>query len=158
MPSIGITHKSANHYKSLISQRFLAILACLMLFPSCEIDHYDIPEVYVNFYIDLNDPHFFDLRSIGGAVQITGGVNGIIVYRRGIDEFYAFERTSPKRCNDELTVVHLVDNTVYAIDSCSNIKYALIDGGFPMENAASLPLKQYNARYNADSNILYISN
>ncbi|MCD4768869.1 MAG: hypothetical protein K8R35_01715, partial [Bacteroidales bacterium] len=51
---------------------FLIISLLLAGNVSCNKDEYDvIPNVMVDFYIDLNDPLFFDLNAIGNHVLVN---------------------------------------------------------------------------------------
>ena len=72
------------------------ILILAFLYPTCKSDVEQIPEVNVNIALDLNDPSFFDLNSSGNGLEITGGVSGIIIFRKSIDEFRAYDRAMPQ--------------------------------------------------------------
>jgi len=89
---------------------FLLIALLLMAAVSCERDKNDvIPDVYVDFYVDLrSDVYFFDFVStITSSVYISASTNnwgpraagydgnGIILYHADWDMFYAYDRTCP---------------------------------------------------------------
>jgi hypothetical protein len=56
-----------------------------------------VPYVPFNQSIDLNLPSYYSLAGVGGYAYVVGGSRGIIVYRRSLDEFIAFDRHSPSR-------------------------------------------------------------
>src|SRR5664279_4087593 len=92
-------------YNSKIVFFFIAAALTLSL-DSCNKKNDVIPNTYVNFTLDLNDPEFVNLSAFGGSVTVnsrtnnwgTGAAgfdgNGIIVCY-GVDEFYAYDRTCP---------------------------------------------------------------
>ncbi|NBW83641.1 hypothetical protein EBR21_18000, partial [bacterium] len=58
-----------------------------------------VPFVPVDITIDIQLPSYSDLQGVGGWTYLNGGSKGIIVYRKGIDEFVAFDRHSPADVN-----------------------------------------------------------
>ena len=63
---------------------------------SCDPEVYDgIPYVFVEIDINLNLTDYLDLQRDGGFVYIMGGVKGIIIYRKNVTTYYAFEQNSP---------------------------------------------------------------
>ena len=87
---------------------FLILLVSVVILISCKKSKYDvIPDVYVDFTIDLNDPEFFVLNAATNSKIVTSLTNnwglrsagydgnGIIVYRSAMDEFHAYDRTCP---------------------------------------------------------------
>ena len=139
---------------------FLILLASTALLISCKKSKYDvIPDVYVDFTMDLNDPEFFVLNAIGNSVVITSSTNnwgiraagydnnGIIVYKSFEDEFNAYDRTCPydyvvngisKKVN--------VDFTVALCPRCSTT-YALSAFGTPISGPGKYPLKNYKTSF-----------
>ena len=59
---------------------------------SCKKDNDgNVPITGVDILIYVNNPSYINLNAVGGWVYITGGVRGIIVYRKSksfIDELY----------------------------------------------------------------------
>jgi hypothetical protein len=107
--------------------------------------------------IDINLPSYSALIGVGGWTYVAGGSKGIIVYRRAIDEFVAFDRHSPADpegiCSKALTPD--TSNFLQLNDSCSGAKFSLYDGS-PM-SGSDYGLRQYQTVYNG-SNLLRIYN
>jgi len=102
-----------------------------------------IPDVCVNFYVDLvYDPLFYDLTAAGNSVIITSTTNnwgacaagyddnGIIVYNAGYD-YYAFDCTCPNCYKiSNLSIAVKIDG-VYAVCPECGTNYALPSSGTP---------------------------
>ncbi|MEO6520382.1 MAG: hypothetical protein ABIN91_01785 [Mucilaginibacter sp.] len=135
-------------------KRFGAIILTLMCLSCGKTDSSYIPNVSVNFNAPLTDPRLSKLTAFGGAVVISGGVLGIIIYRSPTGGYLAYDRCSAyepeKRC-----AVTLDDPTLTVTDPCSGSKFSLADGS-PVKAPATRSLKQYSA--SVQFNQLYISN
>ena len=140
--------------KTLIS---FILVSTILFFYSCDENNNPIPNVYVDIYIDLTDPLYYDLQSVGGFVYITGGVNGILIYRTSADEFRAYDRTCPYDPDIGRIVVN--DASLNAIDSvgCKSEFSLLLDGAVS-QGPAQFPLKQYQCIYDRNNQILHIKN
>ena len=115
-----------------------------------------IPDVYVDFTINLNDPQFVNLNALGGSYIInaytnnwpySGGYddNGIIIYA-GVDEFYAYDRTCPHDyvVNGLSIKVNIdISSSLYAICPRCSTSYSLPAGGTPASGIGRYPLKNY---------------
>jgi nitrite reductase/ring-hydroxylating ferredoxin subunit len=115
----------------------------------------EIPVVAVNFVIDPGSTEYLELNGVGGWVYLTGGYRGIIIYRKSISEFMAYERACPY--DWELTDARVdveASGMTTACPSC-NSKFILIDGT-PFEGPTHYPLKQYQTQF--DGNLLYVTN
>ncbi len=139
-------------------KRYISGISIFFLFfiVSCRKDIQQIPEVSVNIVLDLNDPDFFSLNSSGNAVEITGGVAGIIVFRKSIDEFRAYDRACPNDPHNEK--VHISDRATTAVDTVCGSEFSLLFDGEVMNGPAPYALKQYTVSYNSGSGMLYINN
>ena len=85
---------------------FLITEALIVILSSCNKKNDVIPDTYVNFTLNLNDPEFVSLSGFGGSVTVNSQTNnygagaagyngnGIIVCF-GVEEFYAYDRTCP---------------------------------------------------------------
>ena len=133
------------------------LLLNLFLFSSCDENKNPIPTVYVDIYIDLNDPLYYDLQSVGGYVYITGGVNGILIYRSSADDFNAYDRTCPY--DPDIGRVVVDDASLNAVDSvgCKSEFSLLLDGAVS-QGPAQFPLKAYTCNYDMNAQILHIKN
>jgi hypothetical protein len=140
----------------------LLVLIVICVFVSCKKKTptqsvNDNPVPYVPFSITLypNDPLHFNVQSIGGWEYISGGINGILLYRKSEQEFIALERTSsflPSRADAKVFVMK--DNFVLR-DSISDSRWRIIDGGVA-KGPATWPLRLYGTSY--DGNLLRIQN
>jgi hypothetical protein len=137
---------------------FLITLLIAFSFITCKKSKYDvIPDVYVDFYLDLNDIVFKDLYSVSNFVIITSKTpsteffgrlvgynnNGIIVLHATEEEFYAFDRTCPYDfAVNGLSIAINVDGFDAVCPQCST-KYSLYGGGAPLSGIGNYPLKAY---------------
>ena len=75
---------------------FFLVLTFILLSSKCSKGKQNpVPYVPFDITIDIQLPSYNQLQGVGGWTYVTGGSRGIIVYRRGIDEFVAFDRHSP---------------------------------------------------------------
>lgn len=141
--------------KSLMLRAILMVA----LVTSCENEKNDvIPDVYVNFTIDLNDPLFLDLHGIGGAVYINAstnnlgasaagyGGNGIIIFS-GPDNYYAYDRTCPHDFVESGKSVRVNVDFMQAVCPSCSTKYELAAGGTPSGGPGRYPLKNYRTAF-----------
>jgi nitrite reductase/ring-hydroxylating ferredoxin subunit len=113
-----------------------------------------IPDVYVNFTLDIFDPEFVNLTSIGsdtvdartnnwgsGAAGFDG--NGIIIYNGG-EAFYAYDRTCPHDYEvNGLSVKVNIDFITIAVCPKCGTTYSLSASGTPASGVGRYPLKNY---------------
>jgi nitrite reductase/ring-hydroxylating ferredoxin subunit len=140
----------------------ILILLILFLFPviinnSCKKDKKEdlIPVVSVDFYINTTSTQYLELHSVGGWVCVTGGVRGIIIYRKSIDEYMAYERNCTYQPSNNCATVTVDNTNLMAIDSCCGSKFLLTDGSV-IKSPATYPLKQY--RTTLEGGILHVYN
>lgn len=128
-------------------------------FTSCIKNKNDVvPDVYVDFTLDLADPEFINLVSIGsdtvnaltnnwgtGAAGFDG--NGIIVYNGGDDYFYAYDRTCPHCWEvNGLSIRVKIDFTIATCPKCGTT-YSLAASGTPVSGVGQYPLKNYKTSF-----------
>ena len=53
--------------------------------------NHPVPYIPFDFTIDLTLPSYSPLTGVGNWAYVVGGSRGIIIYRRSIDEFIAFD-------------------------------------------------------------------
>ncbi len=97
---------------------------------------------------------YFKLNVVGGWEYITGGYNGIVVYRLNQDEFKAFDRACPYDFKNGCRII-VESSFTTAVDSCCGSKFILTDGS-PFNGPANVSLKEYRTYY--DGTNLHISN
>jgi len=136
---------------------FLIAGALAIIFSSCNKKNDVVPNTYVNFTLDLNDPLFTNLSVFGGSVTVDSrtnnwgvgaagyGGNGIIVCF-GVDDFYAYDRTCPHDyVVNSLSIKVNIDpgNSTIAVCPKCGTKYGLTVGGTPASGVGRYPLKNY---------------
>jgi nitrite reductase/ring-hydroxylating ferredoxin subunit len=136
---------------------FFIVAALTLSLGSCNKKNDVIPNTYVNFTLDLNDPEFVNLSAFGGSVTVNSSTNnwgagaagfdgnGIIICY-GVDEFYAYDRTCPHDyVNNSLSIKVNIDpgNSTIAICPKCGTKYGLTVGGTPVSGVGRYPLKNY---------------
>jgi nitrite reductase/ring-hydroxylating ferredoxin subunit len=139
---------------------FLITMAIAITLGSCNKKNDVIPNTYVNFTLDLNDPEFVSLIGFGGSVVVGSSTNnwglgaagydgnGIIICS-GDEEFYAYDRTCPHDyVVNSLSIKVNIDPTNSTIAICPKCgtKYGLTVGGTPASGVGRYPLKNYKTR------------
>lgn len=114
-----------------------------------------IPITPVDIYLYTNNPSFVNLHGVGGWVYITGGVRGILLYRKSSSEFMAYDRNCTYQPSDACATVIVDASNILAVDTCCNSKFSLYDGSV-IQAPAGLSLKIYNTTF--DGNVLHIYN
>jgi nitrite reductase/ring-hydroxylating ferredoxin subunit len=145
--------------------RYFFILAAISIMTvSCNRNKNDvIPDVPVDFTINLNDPEFVNLTTLFGSVYINSSTNnwginsagyngnGIIVFA-GPDEFYAYDRTCPHDyAVNNINARVYIDDQIYAECPSCKTKYALTNFGTPISDTIGrYPLKNYRTSLNGN--------
>ncbi len=137
---------------NFFSKIILFFVICLIV--NCKNPENKIPYVYVDITLNLDNPEFFELNSIGNYVYITGGVSGIVVYRDSRYEFFAYDRACPY--DPECGRVEVEDNGYRLVDTCCGSKFSLTLDGAVIQGPAELPLRKYTTYYYENSNQLRI--
>jgi nitrite reductase/ring-hydroxylating ferredoxin subunit len=137
-------------------------MAFAIILSSCNKKNDVIPDVYVDFTLDLYD--FVNLSAMGGSDTVdaydarvnngrdyAGGFNGNgIIIHAGVEEFYAYDRTCPHdyAVNDLTIKVKIsTESSLYAICPRCSTKYALSAGGTPAGGIGRYPLKNYKTSF-----------
>ncbi len=133
---------------------FFIINALLIL--SCKDIHQVIPNIPVNIILDTTT----DLAQLGiGSTMIcpkSGGNMGIIIFRNGIDEYYAFDRLCTYYPNDTSAIVAKDGGVIATCLHCGSTFIFTADGTLVNKGPAKLPLKQYQTTLQGTR--LFISN
>ena len=162
--SQGIINLHRNTIQMVIRSKiviFLFMVTSVVLMISCKKSKYDvIPDVYVDFTIDLNDPEFFVLNAGTNSKIVTSATNnwgtrsagydgnGIIVYRSTMDEFYAYDRTCPYDYAVNSLSIKVNTDFLNAICPKCSTNYSLEMGGTPISGIGKYPLKNYKTSFN----------
>ena len=119
------------------------LLITLAGLTSCGDENERVPFVPVDIELNLTLPAYSPLQTVGNWIYITGGSQGIIIYRFSVDEFRAWDRhctfVVPDNCRID------VDNSnIQAEDTeCCQSVFSLIDGSV-QSGDAFIPLQGYN--------------
>jgi len=151
--------------KIIIFVLFLISFAGLL---SCKTeDNQRVPDVYVDFAINLSDPMFNDLSVAGNSVVVDASYagsasagyddHGIIVYRYSETEFFAFDRTCPfEEALDQAVILQNTGDITPACPKCHS-KYILPSYGYPTDDSPSrYPLRRYRTAF--DGQIVHVYN
>lgn len=125
------------------------VIATILISSSCNKNGTNpVPNIPFDITIDITLPSYSNLTGVGGWTYVNGGSRGIIVYRRAIDEFVAFDRHSPADPEGTcfLPLYPDSDNFLQLIDTCNNAKFSLYDGS-PVSNS-QFGLRQYRTVFN----------
>ena len=124
---------------------FLIVTVLAISLQSCNKKNDVIPDTYVNFSLDLNDPEFVNLAAFGGSVTVNSRTNnwGVgatdskvfeLLYVMESRNFKGRDRTCPHDyVNNSLSIKVNIDpsNSTIAICPKCGTKYGLTVGGTP---------------------------
>lgn len=134
---------------------FLGIAAAGILLPGCRKENTSgVPPVNLDISINVNNPAYVDLAVPGGWLYLTGGSQGLIVYRASPTEFVALDRHCTYQTTD-LCRVYVDSSEVIARDSLCCHSAFLINNGSVVEGPASIDLRQYNTTFNGTTLRIY---
>ena len=141
-----------------ISRAFgLGVLSVLLFFSCVKNSNHPVPSIPFDMTIDINLPSYNALIGVGSYAYVNGGSKGIILYRRSIDEFVAFDRHSPMDPQGTCAwpLYPSIDNFLLLKDTCSGATFSLYDGS-PV-SGSEFGLRQYQTLFNG-SNLVRIYN
>ena len=112
-----------------------------------------IPSIPFDITINIEFPSYSSLIGVGGWTYVVGGSKGIIVYRKSVDQFVAFDRQSPKDINNTCSSALTPDSTNFLqlIDICSGAKFSLYDGS--AISGSEFGLRQYQTVWNGTNSL-----
>ncbi len=133
---------------------FFAIGLIFLLFSNCNVNKvHPVPSVPFDVIVDINLPLYNNLLGVGGyAIVNNAGYNGVVVYRRNLNEFVAFDLQSPAEdgtCTTPLAINE--DNFLQLDDLCSGATFSLYDGS-PM-SGSKFGLRMYICYYDGIRNL-----
>lgn len=139
---------------------FLLPLFLIVMITGCKKDSpantAGVPNVGVNFTVDVNNPLYTPLQHVGGWVYVTGGYDGIILFCNGQGTYLAFDRGCPYDCetNPKAIIVVQTNNITAKCPVCGT-SYSLYSGTVTT-GPGSVALKQYQTSF--DGTNLTVSN
>ncbi len=130
----------------------LCCLALILFTSGCSKDEADnFPNVSVNLTIYPGTGSYHSLGAIGGSMNLTGGVNGLIIYRRSQNEFMVFDRACTYDPTNPCEKIELQDEGGFtAKDACCGSIF-LLTTGEAWDGPAPYGLKRYNSYFDGVS-------
>lgn len=135
-----------NSIENCMKNCFVLLITAVFSLHSCRKDDNSIPFVRVDLTININEPQFSSLNTVGNWVYITGGSRGIILYRRTNDQFTALERHCPYDPSVSSAYVQVDSTNITATDHTCNSSFQLYDGAVT-SGPSNKTLKQYNTNF-----------
>lgn len=139
----------------LFTRSLLVAAIALTASASCKKEERSgVPYTTVDITINVNNPAYADIQVPGGWVYLSGGSLGILVYRKTIDQFMAYDRHCPYQ-PENLCHVIVDDSQVMVRDTlCCGSAFVIVDGSVAA-GPASTNLRQYNTMFNGTSLRIY---
>lgn len=134
--------------------RLVFLCSIILLLNSCNKNKTNpVPNIPFDISLNINLPSYNALNGVGGWCYVNGGSRGIVVYRKSIDEFVAFDRHSPADPEGScfLPLFTDIDNFLQLNDTCNNAKFSLYDGS-PITNS-SFGLRQYATTFDGNTEL-----
>ncbi len=127
----------------------ITLLILFVSFLSCTPDLYDDPippVIFEDIVLPLTLPENIGLATDGGFRDLSlaypsGGVRGIIVYRKNSTTYLAFEKNCSYQPNSACATVNVHVSTFFLEDPCCASTFSW--DGFPSGGPAWQPLRQY---------------
>jgi hypothetical protein len=134
-------------------QLILILIMAFMLLGCDKNSAHPVPNIPFDFSINLTLPGYSNLNGVSGWCYVNGGSRGIIVYRRGINDFVAFDRHSPTDINGDCpgALFPDVDNYLELNDTCYNSTFSLYDGS-PI-SGSNYGLRAYQTAWNGNESL-----
>lgn len=127
----------------------IIVICCLIaaVLAGCNFyNHPTIPYTKVDFTIYPNDVMYYQLNNFGGYVYVTGGINGIIIYRLDQWTFYAYDRACPYDWEEPGSWLYVADDGLRLVDSLCGCTFNILDGN-PLSGPCHYPARKYNCRF-----------
>ena len=126
----------------------LIIWNFLVYVPLCVYSRFG---VYVNIYININEPLYNNLQVPGSYVIIPNqGSKGVLIFRSTWDEFLAYDLHATFEPENNCGCIISPDDSFTLEDPCSSSTYAVVNGSV-ITGPAVQGLQQYSASYDGFS-------
>lgn len=123
-----------------------------MLFGCTKNNNHPVPSIPFDITINITLPSYSNLIGVSGWAYVNGGSKGIIVYRRGVDDFIAFDRHSPADVNGDCPPLFPdANNYLQLNDTCMTATFSLYDGS-PI-SGSDYGLRQYQTAWNGNETL-----
>lgn len=123
--------------------KFLFLLSIFFLNTNCSKDEqHPIPNV--SFSVEVPSTLLVQM-GVNTSMFYTGsdpaGIKGVIIFKKGDNEYEAYERLCPYYPNE--TCALDINNGITATCPCCKSEFSLVFGGSVMEGVAKYPMKVY---------------
>jgi hypothetical protein len=133
------------------------VIIILSTLNSCD-EKIPVPQVPVDFTIDLNNTQYRDLTGVGNVLLVLGGSRGIIIKRISYEDFTAFDQHCPYDPENSLArVAPDAGSTDFASCPTCKSRYNLYFGNVE-SGPGKYPLQDYKTAFYPSSNLLRVYN
>ena len=138
--------------------RFFTLVSfTMLLLCNCTKNQNIVPYVHVDQVINISLPSYSSLNTIGGWKYISGGSQGIIIYRQSYDQFSAYDRHCTYNADNPCGQASVDSTNSFVECSCDGSQYQLYDG-LVIQGPATYSLKNYRTNFDVMTNQLHIFN
>ena len=134
--------------KLIVAFLFISLLSC----SSSNDGNTVLPNIPVSETVFLNNPSNNNLLAVGGWVEISGGIKGIVVYHATIDGYFAYDLACP-HLNPRECDAMVIEDGLNMKCTCDDTKFALALGGAP-QSGTQFAAKQYRVVKSGNSLII----
>ncbi|MBO7438728.1 MAG: hypothetical protein J6T60_02155 [Bacteroidales bacterium] len=117
-----------------------------VIFFSCGHEESPVPDLWVDFQVNVNNAEFAPLQNPGGWVYVSGGYNGIFLYNFDNNSYYAYDRSCPDDIGHAPLVYDEKRHELCHADTTANCnsRFSVLLHGAVTHGSAKYPLKEYN--------------
>lgn len=135
----------------MLKRVFLIPLFLIGIIAGCKKDSptatSGVPNVAVNFSVDVYGGGYSNLLVVGGWVYVSGGYDGIILFCNGSGSYLAFDRGCPYDCETNTkAIVNVQTSGITAVCPVCGTTYSLYSGTIT-KGPGSIALKQYRTSF-----------
>ena len=143
----------------IIQNKILLLISSVLIISaiSCKKDKVQqdtIPNVSVDFQINLNNPDYQNLSLDGGFAYVNGGYNGIMIYRENSKTYKAIERAFTYQPSSDCAIITMDISQLFIVDTCCKSQFDF--NGNVISGVAPFNLKLYQT--SLSDNYLRVTN
>lgn len=116
-----------------------------------------VPNVPVDFQLNLLLPTYSRLQLVGQYVYLDGGYRGIVLYRADLERLLAYDRACTYAPSQACHQVRVDDSLMVLQCACCSSRFTLWDGS-AQRGPAGWPLRAYRVSWDATSGAVRITN
>ncbi len=140
--------------------KYLILFFSLIFLSSCKDDFVDnnkyLPNIAVNFSVDLNLPEANGLLTVGGFAKFPDkGIRGVIVFNNGLDNYVAFDLACPHIPLQDCSTMTFNQGDLFMKCICDDEKFSKLDGS-PLNPNITYAARMYLVEKSGNS--LFIHN